>query len=76
MNPLSIAIALVGVGDLANQLGISYQAVRKWELAKRLPRTEWTGETSYAEKIELATKGVVTKSALLTLPWVDVDVEA
>lgn len=41
-------IAAGGPAKVAAACGLkSYQAVRKWE-ANGLPRTEWTGETSYA----------------------------
>jgi hypothetical protein len=64
-NPLTEAIRRVGLGRLAAGLGRSGQAVRKWEAAGRLPRTEWTGETTYAEQIERLTGGEITKQALL-----------
>lgn len=63
-SPLSTAIALVGLGALARALNVTHQAVRKWERTG-LPRTEWTGETSYAECIERLTHGKVKKSALM-----------
>lgn len=66
--PLRAAIAIVGLVALARGLGVTHQAVRKWEIAGRLPRTEWTGETRYAETIERLTGGAVTK-ALLLMPW-------
>lgn len=64
MNPISLAIQIVGLQPLAQNCGKSYQAVRKWE-KNGLPRTEWTGETSYAETIEQLTQGQVTRNALL-----------
>lgn len=67
-NPISSAIQIVGLVNLANKLSVSYQAIRKWEVAGRLPRTEWTGETDYASKIEIACDGKVTKAELLTKP--------
>ena len=51
INPITKAIDLAGLQSLANACGVTYQAVRKWEAAGRLPRTEWTGETEYANKI-------------------------
>jgi DNA-binding transcriptional regulator YdaS (Cro superfamily) len=66
-NLISEAIEIVGLGDLAKACGVSYQAVRKWEAAGRLPRTEWTGETHYATAIETATAGKVTQQKLLKL---------
>lgn len=44
---------------------LTYQAVKKWIDKGRLPRTEWTGETRYAEAIESLTGGVVSKKELL-----------
>lgn len=66
-NPITQAIESVGLGALARQLGVSGQAIRKWEAAGRLPRTEWTGETNYSEVIEQLTAGGVTRSALLSM---------
>lgn len=65
---LSKAIRIVGLSELARGLGVTYQAIRKWESAGRLPRTEWTGETCYAEKIAAMTGGAITKADLLRLP--------
>ena len=65
--PLSHAIELVGLKALANACAVTYQAIRKWEKAGRLPRTEWTGETNYAASIERVTDGHVTKTALMEM---------
>lgn len=65
---LSKAIGIVGLAELARGLGVTYQAIRKWEAAGRLPRTEWTGETGYSEKIVAMTDGQVSKDDLLRLP--------
>jgi hypothetical protein len=67
-NHITETIKMVGLTRLASLLGVTYQAVRKWEVRGRLPRTEWTGETVYAEKIEQATNGQISKVMLLTLP--------
>lgn len=64
-HPLKHAIALVGLSALARGLGVTHQAIRKWQVAGRLPRTEWTGETSHAARIEKATEGRVTREQLL-----------
>ncbi len=66
-NLISVAIDLVGLQPLARGLNVSYQAIRKWEAAFRLPRTEWTGETNYSTTIEHLTNGKVTKAALLEM---------
>lgn len=65
---LTKAIEIVGLQALASGCGVSYQAVRKWEAAGRLPRTEWTGETDHAEKIVVMTAGAVTRRELMQLP--------
>lgn len=39
-----------GIKAVADANGKSYEAVRKWTI-KGLPRTEWTGETQYAQVI-------------------------
>lgn len=67
--PLTRAIELVGLQPLAKQLGVTYQAVRRWERAGMMPRTEWTGETCYAATIEAATEGQITREQLLVRPW-------
>jgi hypothetical protein len=66
-DPIGVAIEELTLGKLANALGVSGQAVRKWQAAGRLPRTEWTGETTYAARIEELTGGRVTKAELLSL---------
>lgn len=39
-----------GMRRVAEETGRSYEAVRKWT-KNGLPRTEWTGETSYCKTI-------------------------
>ncbi len=63
-NLITKAIEQVGLGKLAAACGVTYQALRKWEKAGRLPRTDWTGETDYAASIETATCGQVTRQSL------------
>lgn len=65
---LAKAIEIVGLAELARGLGVTYQAIRKWEAAGRLPRTEWTGETSYSARIVELTQGQVARDELLRLP--------
>jgi Putative antitoxin of bacterial toxin-antitoxin system, YdaS/YdaT len=68
VNPITRAIELVGLQPLAAACGVTYQAVRKWEAQGGcLPRTDWTGETHYADTIEQTTGGRVTKKQLHTL---------
>lgn len=64
-NLISQAIKDVGLAELARRLGVTYQAIRKWEARGRLPRTEWTGETNYSRLIDEATDGRVSRNALL-----------
>lgn len=64
-NPLDNAVTITGLVGLARALGVSHQAVRKWQKARRMPRTEWTGETRYSEIIEEQTGRRVTKAQLL-----------
>lgn len=64
-NLISKAIKIVGLSKLAAACGIRYQSLQKWEAKGRLPRTDWTGETDYARRIEEATKGAVTRDELL-----------
>lgn len=65
VSPLEEAIATVGLSKLARELGLTHQAVRKWQRAGRMPRTEWTGETTYAKRIAELTDGRVTVERLL-----------
>ena len=66
-NLISKAIEIVGICKLATACGVRYQSIYKWEAKGRVPRTDWTGETDYASRIEEATKGVVTRDQLLNL---------
>lgn len=46
--------AVGGIGAAARVCGRSYQALNKWRQAGALPRTEYTGETKYAESLARA----------------------
>jgi len=63
-NPITKAIEILGLKTISDICGVKYQAVKKWEAKGYLPRTDWTGETSYAEKINSATEGEVSMSEL------------
>lgn len=53
---LTEAVKQLGGYEATGRLcGISGKAVMKWTRRGRLPRTEWTGETHYAETIAAAT---------------------
>ena len=64
-NLISKAIDLTGLTNLAKACGVTYQSVKRWEAKGRVPRTDWTGETDYASRIEEATKGAITRDQLL-----------
>ena len=63
--PLDTAIAVAGLGKLAARLDVTYHSLRKWQKQGRLPRTELSGESDYAQKIEQATGGKVTAIELI-----------
>ena len=70
---LAAAIGLLGLRAIALITGVSYQAVQHWANRRRLPRTEYSGETNYAELIAQAcvekdSRTKVTREALLGLP--------
>lgn len=70
-NPITKAIEIAGLQPLAAACGVTYQAVYKWEILwdeqRRMPRTEYMGETNHAANIEKATNGEVTRDELLKL---------
>lgn len=55
--PSAIAFAFEavgGIGAAAKVCDRSYQALNKWRQAACLPRTDYTGETQYAELLATA----------------------
>ena len=64
-NYLEMAIKQCGIQRIAAALGVTYPAVHKWR-RMGMPRTEWTGETNYAKKIEALTDGAITAKNLLS----------
>lgn len=52
--PLEKAKRRLGTGRIASICDVSREAARKWLAQGHLPRTEWTGETSYARRIAAA----------------------
>lgn len=62
---LNKAFKKVGKTELARQLGIRHQSMNGWHLKNKMPRTEYSGETSHAMKIQIATEGEVTVEDLL-----------
>ncbi|EPM9972934.1 hypothetical protein ACTTRZ_003908 [Acinetobacter baumannii] len=66
MNPIQQAIdAVGGRTNAASLLGISYVAVRKMVEKGVLPRTDYTGETNYAQILAEHSNGKVTQEWLL-----------
>ncbi|WP_325985738.1 hypothetical protein VP719_11720 [Pseudomonas protegens] len=56
-NAIAFAFEAVGgIGAAAKVCNRSYQALNKWRLAACLPRTDYTGETNYAELLATAAK--------------------
>ncbi|MDU9031776.1 hypothetical protein NHG95_01325 [Pseudomonas corrugata] len=54
-NAIAFAFEAVGgIGAAAKVCNRSYQALNKWRLAACLPRTDYTGETNYAELLAAA----------------------
>lgn len=68
LHPIEQAIEIVGLAPLAKALGVTYQAIRKWQIRGRMPRTEWTGETHYSDQIQTMTGGKVSRVRLMG-PW-------
>lgn len=66
---VELAIDLAGnASKLAEVIGITPQAMGKIRRRGKWPRTEYTGETKYAETIADKYFGHVTKDELLALP--------
>ncbi|WP_324731004.1 YdaS family helix-turn-helix protein [Pseudomonas paeninsulae] len=66
MGALKEAIEKIGgVTAAATVCGVSQRAIYKWLTTKSLPRTEYTGETKYAEKLAEASGGKFTAEWLL-----------
>ena len=66
MSALAKAVEKVGgVPAAAAICSVSPQAVRKWLAKGRLPRTEYTGESSHAEALAQASGGGFTAEWLL-----------
>lgn len=66
MNAITIAVEKVG-GPVAaaKACEIRRQAVDKWLVKGTLPRTDYTGETNYAERLAAASDGQFTAAWLL-----------
>ena len=66
-NTLEDVIKTVRVSVVSDVCGVSQRAIYKWINNGKLPRTEYTGETNYAEKIALASNGLFSADAILTI---------
>ncbi len=66
MNPVQIAVDAVGGQTAAARIcGLSVVAVHKWYAKGRLPRTEYTKKTDYAQRLAAASKGKFSAEWLL-----------
>lgn len=57
-----------GQTAIANIVGLTPQAIQKWVANGCLPRTEWTGETNYAELIADHLAPQISREELLHRP--------
>lgn len=67
METLEVAIKGVGIPEVAKACGVSERAVYKWLKNGFLPKTEFFGKTSYAERIEQISGGKYNAIELLEL---------
>jgi Prophage CP4-57 regulatory protein (AlpA). len=69
MNQKTLAdvIKTVRVPVVAKACGVSQRAIYKWIDNGKLPRTDYTGETNYAEKIALVSNGLFSADTILTI---------
>jgi len=67
MNYITKVIQIAGLNPTAKAVGVSYQAVRKWEANGCLPRTEFTGETNYAAKLANLVQHEVSEKQLMSM---------
>jgi hypothetical protein len=65
---LKEAIASIGAQNIADQCQVTVRSVYKWRTRGALPRTDYTGETNYADIIEKLSDGKFKKEELLNLP--------
>ena len=67
-NPVRAAVALLRGAEAVGRLcGVTGKAVQKWIAAGRLPRTEATGETQYAEIMARADPRIKKHTVLATV---------
>lgn len=63
-NYVIAAIEKLSITDIANGCDVAPSAVHRWKKNGRLPRTDLTGETSYAEVINKLSNGEYSVSRL------------
>jgi len=63
-NYITAVIDAAGLIKVARACGKTYQAVRGWEARGHLPRSDYTGETRYAEILSDLVDGRVTVEQL------------
>lgn len=64
---LSIAVAALGGLEATGKVcGVTGQAVSRWLKRGKLPRTEYTGETHYADLMEAANPNISAIQLRLT----------
>lgn len=64
---LGDVIKAVRVPVVASACGVSARAIYKWIDRGSLPRTDFTGETSYAQKISEVSAGKYSESEILDI---------
>jgi hypothetical protein len=64
---VSKTISEVGLTKVAKGCGVAPSTAHRWKSRNRLPRTDWTGETRYAEVIARL-HGGITAEELLRIP--------
>ncbi|RYM64725.1 DNA-binding protein [Serratia proteamaculans] len=67
MKTLDEPIKSVGVSAVAKACGVSKRAVYKWLKSGCLPKSEFCGQTEYAETIALLSGGKYKASQMLDL---------
>lgn len=65
--PLLSAIGELGLAAIARECGVKYQSVMYWRKRRRLPDTEFTGQTQYALQIWKLSRGKYSVEALRDL---------
>jgi len=64
---LAEAIKEIGVTAISSACGCSPRSIYKWMKKGALPRTDFTGETNYAEQIAIASGGKFSAELIKTI---------